>query len=197
MASDIQVIRFYKPYGVLTQFTDREGRPTLADFIDVPEIYAAGRLDMDSEGLLLLTNYAPLKTRLMEPKFEHPRTYWAQVEGQAEEAALQNLRKGVVIQGYKTKPIQARILPSYPDLPPRDPPVTPHRDQNSMWLEMTLTEGKNRQVRRMTAAVGLPTLRLIRVKVGEIGLEGLELGEWRALTEKERATLWKSVKLRP
>lgn len=191
-----RVIRFYKPFGVLTKFTDPDGRPTLADYIDVPDIYAAGRLDKDSEGLLLLTNHNPLKTRLTEPKYAHPRTYIVQVERIPDEAALATLAAGVIIGEYQTKPATVRLLTNPPDLPPRDPPVRYRKSVPTAFLEMTLIEGKNRQVRRMTAAVGHPTLRLIRVAIGPITLDGLNIGQWQNLTITEQQALYQSVGLR-
>jgi len=182
-------IRFFKPYGVLTKFTDAEGRPTLKDFIDLPQVYPAGRLDMDSEGLLLLTDDAALQARLLEPRFAHPRTYWVQVENIPDANALEKLRRGVVIQGRKTRPAVVALLPSEPTLPPRNPPIRQRQNIPTAWLEITLTEGRNRQVRRMTAAVGHPTLRLVRIKVGEITLEGLAPGEWRRLSTEEEKKL--------
>lgn len=190
------VIRFYKPYGVLTKFTDADGRATLADYIDVPNIYAAGRLDKDSEGLLLLTNHNLLKTRLTEPKYVHPRTYLIQVEHIPQQAALRQLEKGVDIGGYVTKPATVRLLDAEPDLPPRDPPVRFRKTVPTAFLEMTLIEGKNRQVRRMTAAVGHPTLRLIRIAIGPITLDGLDVGQWRELSSAEHQALYTSVGLR-
>lgn len=195
MAQKIVILRFFKPFNVLTKFTDSEGRPTLADYIDVPDVYAAGRLDMDSEGLLILTNHAALKTRLTEPQFAHPRTYLAQVEKIPDETALEKLRKGVEIQGYKTRPAKIRLLDNEPTLPPRVPPIRERKQIPTAWLEMTLTEGKNRQVRRMTAAVGHPTLRLVRIKIGEITLHNLAPGEWAYLTAEEQKSLFKSVGL--
>jgi 23S rRNA pseudouridine2457 synthase len=182
---------FYKPYGVLTQFTDETGagRPTLKDYIAVPDVYAAGRLDLDSEGLLLLTSDGALQHRLTDPRFEHPRTYWAQVEGTPTEEALRLLSAGVEIQGRKTLPAQARALEGEPSLPPRDPPIRYRQSIPTAWIEVTLKEGRNRQVRRMTAAVGLPTLRLVRVALGPLRLEGLELGAWRDLTAQEQRVL--------
>lgn len=178
------VIRLWKPYGVLTQFTDAEGRPTLADYVQVPGVYAAGRLDMDSEGLLLLTDDNRLKTRLMEPKFGHPRTYWAQVEGIPDEAALERLRKGVQLKDGWTRPALAeRIDP--PKLPAREPPIRVRKQIPDCWVQLTLTEGRNRQVRRMTAAVGYPTLRLVRWAIGTITLEGLQPGEWQVVEKAE------------
>ncbi|MBL8119936.1 MAG: pseudouridine synthase [Anaerolineae bacterium] len=179
-----RVIRLWKPYGVLTQFTDAEGRPTLADYVRVPGVYAAGRLDMDSEGLLLLTDDNRLKTRLMEPKFGHPRTYWAQVEGIPDEAALERLRKGVQLKDGWTRPALAeRIDP--PKLPAREPPIRVRKQIPDCWVQLTLTEGRNRQVRRMTAAVGYPTLRLVRWAIGMITLEGLKPGEWQVVEKAD------------
>lgn len=189
-----RIIRFWKPYNVLTQFTDAEGRPTLATYIDVPNVYAAGRLDMDSEGLLLLTDSALLKTRLMHPTFGHPRTYYAQVERVPDEAALVRLREGVTLPDGPTRPAQAALLPAEPDLPPRQPPIRFRKNVPTAWLALTLTEGRNRQVRRMTAAVGFPTLRLVRVAIGPITLDGLAPGAWRDLTVTERDRLWESLR---
>lgn len=195
-SSQATIIRFFKPYGVLTQFTDRDGRPTLADYIPLPNIYAAGRLDRDSEGLLLLSDHNGLIHRLTEPKFNHPRTYWAQVENIPDEAALDQLRRGVQIKDYVTKPAEAELLTFEPDLPPRDPPIRERQNIPTIWLTLTLTEGRNRQVRRMTAAIGHPTLRLVRAKIGMISLEGLAVGEWQALSQAERAALAASVGLK-
>lgn len=182
---------FYKPYGVLTQFTDESGtgRPTLKDYIRVPRVVAAGRLDADSEGLLLLTSDGALQHRLTDPRFEHPRTYWAQVEGTPTEEALARLRQGVSIQDYTTRPARARLLAAEPDLPPRVPPIRARRAIPTAWLELILTEGRNRQVRRMTASVGLPTLRLVRAAIGRLTLAGLAPGQWRDLTPAELKTL--------
>ncbi len=191
-----QIICFFKPYGVLSKFTDAEGRPTLADYITVPNVYAAGRLDKDSEGLMLLTNHTQLNARLTEPTFGHPRTYWAQVERVPTSAALQQLQAGVDIGGYITKPATVRLLSGTPDLPPRNPPVRYRATVPTAFIELTLSEGKNRQVRRMTAAVGHPTLRLVRAAIGPISLEGLAVGQWRELTNAERRALYQSVGLR-
>ena len=185
----MRTLLFNKPYGVLSQFTSEAGHPGLADFIDVPGVYAAGRLDHDSEGLLLLTTDNKLKTRLMDPRFEHPKTYWAQVEGLPDEAALARLREGVEIQGRPTHPAEARLLAAEPDLPPREPPIRVRAAIPTSWLEVVLREGRNRQVRRMTAAVGFPTLRLVRVAIGPVGLGGLAPGAWRDLTAEERRAL--------
>lgn len=178
---------FYKPYGVLSQFTDQNPDPrlTLKHYIDIPEVYTVGRLDKDSEGLMLLTNHGWMQNRICDPKFEHPRTYWAQVEKCPTPEAIASLKKGVTIKGYRTKSAQVSLLESEPDLPPRDPPIRYRKNIPTAWLEMTLTEGKNRQVRRMTAAVGFPTLRLVRVAIGPLSCQGLEVGQWRYLTEKE------------
>lgn len=187
--SDRRDILFYKPYGVLSQFTDNDAaevqRQTLKDYITVPDVYPVGRLDWDSEGLMLLTNDGRLQHRLSNPMFEHPRTYWVQVERIPDVAALQNLRSGVKIQNYQTRPAQVQILPTEPLLPPREPPIRFRKNVPTAWLELTLTEGKNRQVRRMTAAVGFPTLRLVRVAIAHLCLDGLQPGEWRDLTATE------------
>ncbi len=179
-------IVFYKPYGVLSQFTaEVEGQRTLAEFGLPKDLYAAGRLDSDSEGLLLLTNDGPLIKKLLEPGKGHTRTYLAQVEGTPTSEALQELERGVVIQGYRTLPAKARMLNSDPMLPPRTPPIRVRKNIPTGWIELTLREGKNRQVRRMTAAVGYPTLRLVRISIGKITLGSLEPGEWRELTKNE------------
>ncbi|MGE5658641.1 MAG: pseudouridine synthase [Actinomycetota bacterium] len=188
---------FYKPYDVLSQFTDNEDaettRGTLKDYISIPSVYPVGRLDRDSEGLLLLTNDGPLQHRLSNPRFGHPRTYWVQVERIPDPEALKTLQNGVIIQGYHTRPTQVRLLAEIPDLPPRNPPIRFRKNVPTSWLEMTLTEGRNRQVRRMTAAVGFPTLRLVRVAIGHLRLEGLEPGQWRDLTAAELQQLKQSV----
>jgi len=182
---------FYKPYDVVSQFSDREetGRPTLKDFIPIPGVYPVGRLDRDSEGLLLLTDDGVLQHRLIDPRYEHPRTYWVQVEGVPGNAALDSLRKGVQIQNYRTKPATASLLPGEPDVPPRDPPIRVRKAIPTAWIELTIKEGRNRQVRRMTAAVGFPTLRLIRVRIGGLGLFGLHPGKCRELTSAEVESL--------
>ena len=177
-----RVILFNKPFGVLSQFTDkgteRSARPTLAAFINVPKVYPAGRLDRDSEGLLVLTDDGKLQARIADPKFKQPKTYLVQIEGDITEAQLAQLRKGVTLKDGLTRPAQAeRIDP--PDLWPRDPPVRFRKSVPDCWISLTITEGRNRQVRRMTAAVGCPTLRLVRWRIGAWSLEGLELGTWR------------------
>src|SRR5215217_4434710 len=173
----MRYILFNKPYGVLSQFTDEgTGHPTLKQHIDVPDVYAAGRLDRDSEGLLLLTDDGSLIKRLTDPKHHIEKTYWVMVEGEPTEAKLMQLERGIHLKDYLTLPAKARQLPD-PKLPSRAKPVTPHRPTS--WLEIKLREGKKRQIRHMTAAVGLPTLRLIRVAIGGIRLGNLGSGEWR------------------
>jgi 23S rRNA pseudouridine2457 synthase len=188
-----QIIKFWKPYGVLTQFTDAQGRPTLADYIPLPNVYAAGRLDMDSEGLLILTDSARLKTRLMNPRFEHPRVYLVQVERIPDETALRRLREGIDLKDGRTRPARVERLENPPDLPERPVPIRFRKHVPDCWLRLTLTEGRNRQVRRMTAAVGHPTLRLVREAIGPVTLEGLTPGAWRALTPAEAEVLWASA----
>ena len=172
------IVLFNKPYGVLCRFTDRQGRPTLADYIDVPGVYAAGRLDMDSEGLLVLTDDGALQARLSSPKFAKHKTYWVQVEREITDEALEQLREGVEIKGGRTRPAEARRIPE-PELWERDPPVRFRKSVPTSWLELRIREGRNRQVRKMTAAVGFPTLRLVRVAVGPYVLGDLGPGEWR------------------
>ncbi|NET36042.1 MAG: pseudouridine synthase [Cyanothece sp. SIO1E1] len=187
---------FYKPYNVLTQFSQPQAQSaadkqpqTLKDYISIPNVYPVGRLDRDSEGLLLLTDQGQLQHRLSNPHFKHPRTYWVQVERIPDAKALKALRQGVKIQNYQTRPAQVRLLPTDPVLPPRDPPIRFRKTVATAWLEITLTEGKNRQVRRMTAAVGFPTLRLVRVAIAHLRLDGLQPGQWRDLTPSELAPL--------
>lgn len=190
-------ILFYKPYGVLCQFTDNNGdtpRKTLKDYLNIPEIYSVGRLDYDSEGLLLLTNNGRLQHRLAHRQFAHPRTYWVQVEGIPEEKDLHPLHRGMSIQDYQTRPAIAKKLEPEPELPPRDPPIRYRKNIPTCWLEITLTEGRNRQVRRMTAAIGFPTLRLVRTAIAigkdkhspQLSLNGLVPGQWRELERLER-----------
>jgi 23S rRNA pseudouridine2457 synthase len=190
-------ILFYKPYGVLSQFTPNtttdpatgkiETLPqtTLKDYIDIPDIYAVGRLDWDSEGLLLLTNDGKWQHRLSNPNYGHLRTYLVQVEGSPTAEAIDSLRRGVELRDYTTRSAKVSLLTEIPDIPPRDPPIRDRRSIPTAWLELTLSEGKNRQVRRMTAAVGFPTLRLIRTQINRLSLEGLEIGRWRELSRQE------------
>ncbi len=176
------LIAFNKPHGVLCQFTDREGRPTLGDYIDVPGVYPAGRLDTDSEGLLLLTDDGALAHRLTDPRHKEPKTYWVQVEGAPGEEHCEALRRGVGLKDGMTLPAEARVLASAPSLWARTPPVRVRKTVPDAWIELTIREGRNRQVRRMTAAVGLPTLRLVRVAVSAHRLGDLKPGQWREVT---------------
>ncbi len=174
-----RLILFNKPWGVLSQFTDEgSGHPTLADYIDVPGVYPAGRLDRDSEGLLLLTDDGRLQARIADPKYKLAKIYLVQVEGIPDEAALDRLRTGVDLKDGRTRPAEAELIDA-PDLWPRDPPVRYRKSVADCWLKLTIKEGRNRQVRRMTAAVGFPTLRLVRWSVGEWTVEGLATGVWR------------------
>lgn len=180
-------ILFNKPYGVLSQFSGE--RETLRKFIPVKNVYPVGRLDHDSEGLLLLTDDGDLQHRLSNPRFEHPRSYWVQLERVPSEEDLRRLRRGVTIQGYRTLSADVSLLDREPELPPRNPPIRFRKSVPTAWIEITLREGRNRQVRRMTAAVGHPTLRLVRVGIGNLRLDGLAPGEWRDLTRAEIASL--------
>ncbi|MBI2814190.1 MAG: pseudouridine synthase [Opitutae bacterium] len=185
------LLALHKPYGVLSQFTPEPGSKwrTLADFQLPPAAYALGRLDADSEGLLLLSDEPGLNSRLLDPAAAHPREYWVQVERIPTAAALQRLARGVKIGGGTTQPCTARRLEPAPALPPRDPPVRARQTVPDCWLALELTEGKNRQVRRMTAAIGHPTLRLLRVRIGRFALGDLAPGNWRELTTAERASV--------
>lgn len=176
------LILFNKPFGVLSQFTDKatvgSPRKTLSDYIDVPGVYPAGRLDQDSEGLMLLTDDGRMQARIADPKFKLPKTYLAQVEGEVSDDALNALRRGVMLKDGLTRPAEAEAIEA-PDLWPRDPPVRFRKTVPDSWLKLSIREGRNRQVRRMTAAVGLPTLRLVRWQVGDWKLDGIGQGEWR------------------
>lgn len=186
----MRYIIFHKPHGVLSQFTDEgTGHPTLKQYIDVANVYAAGRLDRDSEGLLLLTDDGSLIKRLTDPKHHVEKTYWVMVEGDPTQEKLNQLAHGIQLKDYLTLPAKARRI-SEPSLPPRSKPVTPHGP--TAWIEIKLHEGKKRQIRHMTAAVGLPTLRLVRVAIGRVRLGNLEPGKWRDLTADEINSLKKN-----
>ncbi len=189
------ILLFNKPYGVLSAFTDPAGRPTLADYLPLPAVYPAGRLDLRSEGLLVLTDEGAVAHRLTHPRYKLPKTYWVQVEGAPTEAQLERLRRGVVISGgRRTLPAEVQPMPD-PGLPPRPKAVTPHGP--TAWLQITLREGKKRQIRHMTAAVGLPTLRLFRWAVGPLTAAGLRPGQWRYLTPRETRKLKRLLRLTP
>lgn len=175
------LVAFNKPYGVLCKFSPEAGRRTLADYVREPNVYPAGRLDTDSEGLLLLTDDGALQARIANPRFKLPKVYWAQVEGTPEEAALAQLRKGVDLGDFVTAPAGARLIDEPAELWPREPPIRWRARIPTAWLELTLREGKNRQARRMTARVGLPTLRLIRARIGRVSVASLAPGTWREI----------------
>ncbi len=180
-----RTVAFNKPYGVLPCFTDAKGRPTLADYVTIPGVYAAGRLDLDSEGLMLLTSDGPLAHQITDPQHKMPKVYLAQVERIPNDEALEQLRRGVMLNGKKTRPADVRLLPDNPKLPDRPVSIRFRKNVPTAWLEITLREGLNRQVRRMTAAVGHPTLRLVRIAIGPISLGDLKPGEWRVLPRDE------------
>jgi 23S rRNA pseudouridine2457 synthase len=175
------LIAFNKPFGVACKFGPEPGRKTLADYIDVRSVYPAGRLDTDSEGLLLLTDDGALQARVAEPRHKVAKVYWAQVEGSPSQAALDQLCKGVDLGDFTTQPARARLIEEPEGLWPRDPPIRHRAKIPTAWIELTIREGKNRQVRRMTAKVGFPTLRLVRAAIGNVGVEGLGLGAWREI----------------
>jgi 23S rRNA pseudouridine2457 synthase len=181
------ILVFHKPYGVLSQFTP-DGSPnrTLAEFAFPKGVYPIGRLDADSEGLLLLSDEAGLNTRLLDPERGHPRRYWAQVERIPESASLDRLAAGVTIQDYTTRPCRIWMLDPQPEVPPRDPPIRVRKSVPDCWIALELTEGKNRQVRKMTASIGHPTLRLLRVQVGNLELGEMKAGDWKELAHEER-----------
>lgn len=178
----MSLVLFNKPFGVLSQFTDKgtagSQRETLSDYISRPGIYPAGRLDRDSEGLLLLTDDGKLQARIADPRFKLPKTYLVQVEGEPAEESLEKLRRGIELKDGRTRPAQVRRIEP-PEIWPRDPPIRYRKNVPDSWLELTITEGRNRQVRRMTAAIGHPTLRLVRWRIGDWSLDGLAPGEWR------------------
>ena len=194
-AARARVLALYKPYGHVSRFADEAGHPGLAALVPVPDVYAAGRLDHDSEGLLLLTDDGELAHALTDPRRGHPRTYWVQVERIPDATALAALARGVVVQGRRTRPAQVRLLAAPPSLAPRAVPIRFRKSVPTAWLELTLREGRNRQVRRMTAAVGHPTLRLVRAALGPLRLAALGLapGEWRDLRPDEESLLRQSV----
>jgi 23S rRNA pseudouridine2457 synthase len=195
----LRLILLNKPFRVLTRFARGDERATLADYVDVPGVYPAGRLDYDSEGLLLLTDDGPLQARITDPRHALAKVYWAQVEGKPAPAALARLRDGVELNDGPTRPAGAREIPEPEGLWPRDPPIRFRAAIPTAWLELTLREGRNRQVRRMTAAVGLPTLRLVRAAIGPWTLAGLAPGRWREVPEAELSA-WRaspSVSARP
>jgi 23S rRNA pseudouridine2457 synthase len=174
-----RILLFNKPFGVICQFSRDGIHPTLADYIPVPDFYPAGRLDTDSEGLLVLTDDGQLQHRITDPKHKLPKSYWVQVEGVPDETALEQLRCGVKLSDFTAQPAEVSLMDEPVNLWPRNPPIRERKNIPTSWLELTIREGKNRQVRRMTAAVGLPTLRLIRYRIGGWTLEGLEQGKWR------------------
>jgi len=181
------LIALNKPYGVICKFSPEPGKRTLADYVDVRDVYPAGRLDTDSEGLLLLTNDGALQARIADPRHKLAKVYWAQVEGVPTDDALARLRAGVNLGDFTTQPAQARLLDEPANLWSREPPIRQRAKIPTAWLELTLREGKNRQVRRMTAKVGLPTLRLVRAAIGDVSLDGLALGQWREIDPR---ALW-------
>jgi 23S rRNA pseudouridine2457 synthase len=185
-----RTLAFNKPYGVLPTFTDAKGRPTLADYVKVRGVYAAGRLDFDSEGLMLLTSDGALAHRITDPKHKMPKVYLVQVERVPNEEALARLRAGVVLQGRRTQPAKVRPLRQPPAIPERPVPIRFRKSVPTAWIELTLREGLNRQVRRMTAAVGHPTLRLVRMAIGPIRLGDLGPGQWRELNEAETKQIY-------
>ena len=183
MVKQMKYIAFYKPYGVISQFTDPDGTRTLAEFKLPKEVYAAGRLDKDSEGLLLLTDDGGFIKEILEPQSNKEKTYWVQVENIPSQEKLKKLERGIMIQGRKTLPCRVRLLPC-PKLTARNPPIRERKNIPTAWLEIKMIEGKNRQVRRMTAAINHPTLRLVRFAIGQLCLTGLKPGQWREVAKK-------------
>ena len=197
VGSGRRYLMLFKPYDVLTQFTDEGGRATLKDFVAVPGVYPVGRLDRDSEGLLFLSNDGPLIHRLTDPRYEHPKTYLVQVERTPDLAAIEGLRQGVCLKDGWTRPAEVELLPDEPPLPSRSVPIRFRKNVATAWLRIVLREGRNRQVRRMTAAVGYPTLRLVRVASGTVQLGDLQPGHWRDLTSDEVRQLRLPAKASP
>ena len=185
VSMSVRTIAFNKPYGVLPCFTDPSGRPTLADYVSIPDVYSAGRLDQDSEGLMILTSDGPLAHRITDPQHKLPKVYLVQVERVPNERAIAQLSQGVVLGGTRTRPATVRLLAEEPMLPERSVPIRFRKHVPTAWLEITIHEGMNRQVRRMTAAVGHPTLRLVRIAIGAVRLGDLKPGEWRDLQEDD------------
>ena len=174
-----KIVLLNKPYGVLSQFTPEGKWRSLAEFVPVKDVYVAGRLDADSEGLLLLTDDGKLQARIADPRYKLEKTYWAQVEGDPAEDDLEPLRRGIKLSDFTARPARARLIEPPAELWPRDPPIRFRQSIPTRWLELTISEGKNRQVRRMTAAIGYPTLRLVRARIGRLALDGLAPGQWR------------------